>query len=69
MVTHCLLCSAPQLVRHCKDGFLDLLRLGCIDLLFANEDEIGTLAVELQLASADGKCETPVSLCPKPSRE
>ncbi len=65
---------AAQLVRNCKDAFLELLRSGSIDLLFANEEEAATLAVEMQLAPADGACllmmvgawERGVVRCPMP---
>mmetsp|Transcript_21380 Transcript_21380/g.46797 ORF Transcript_21380/g.46797 Transcript_21380/m.46797 type:complete len:380 (+) Transcript_21380:82-1221(+) len=41
-----------ELVRNCKDSFLSLLQSGCLDLLFANEVEAATLAVEFHLVPA-----------------
>lgn len=45
-----------QLVRHCKDSFVELLKSGCLDLLFANQEEAVALADVLQLTKAEGVC-------------
>jgi hypothetical protein len=43
-----------QLVRHCKDSFVELLRSGCLDLLFANQEEAVALADALALTAPEG---------------
>lgn len=53
MLAH-LLAAFVQLVRNCKDGFLELLKSGCLDLLFANQEEAVALSDILQLAKPDG---------------
>lgn len=50
-----------ELVRNCKESFLELLRSGTLDLLFANEEEAATLAVEMQLRGEDAEHATKVS--------
>ena len=41
-------------MRNCKAALLELLQAGCLDLVFCNEEEAVTLAVELQLAPESG---------------
>lgn len=41
---------------NCKASFVECLRSGCLDLVFANQQEAEALAVVMGLAPAEGGC-------------
>ena len=43
-----------KLVRNCKTNIKDLVESKCLDIVFANEDEVAELALALQLAPTSG---------------
>lgn len=41
-----------ELVRHCKEGLMEILKAGLLDLVFANEEEAAEMAVDLGLCAS-----------------
>jgi len=43
-----------KLVRNCKNSIVELVESKCLDIVFANEDEVAELAIVLELMPTSG---------------